>query len=56
MVAAVVAQRSSTGGYPWTIEGDSSTVVYIKNVTDNALQYVLQLSYEGGVYAPGIRL
>lgn len=51
----IVAQRSATGGYPWYIEGDSSTVVYIKNVTDEDRQYTLQLRYDGGVYALGVQ-
>jgi len=49
------AQRSATGGYPWYIEGSSSTVVYIKNVTDEERQYTLQLRYDGGVYALGVQ-
>lgn len=48
-------QPSSTGGYPWRIEGDSSTVVYIKNVTDQPREYNLQLNFNGGVYAPGLK-
>ncbi|MCA1626478.1 MAG: hypothetical protein LC742_00720 [Acidobacteria bacterium] len=48
-----MAQKSSTGGYPWFIEGDSSTVVYVKNVTGQAQQYVLQLNYPGGAYTLG---
>lgn len=51
----IAAQRSATGGYPWYIEGDSSTVVYIKNVTDQERQYTLQLRYDGGVYALGVQ-
>lgn len=51
----IVAQRSATGGYPWYIEGNSSTVVYIKNVTDEERQYTLQLRYDGGVYALGVQ-
>ena len=49
------AQPSSTGGYPWFINGSSSTVVYITNVTDQPQQYVLQLNFQGGVYAPGLK-
>ena len=49
------AQPSSTGGYPWRLEGTSSTFVYITNVTENPQHYVLQLNFEGGVYAPGQR-
>lgn len=49
------AQPSSTGGYPWSIRGSSSTFVYLTNVTDRPQQYVLQLNFQGGVYAPGLK-
>lgn len=49
------AQPSSTGGYPWSIDGGSSTLVYITNVTDRPQQYVLQLNFQGAVYAPGLK-
>ena len=55
------AQRSATGGYPWKIEGDTSTFIYIKNVTDRPQQYFLQLNYTGadgtiaGTYATGLK-
>jgi hypothetical protein len=51
----VPAQRSGTGGYPWFIEGDSSTFVYIKNVTDKEQQYTFSLTYEGGDYSLGLK-
>ena len=51
----IVAQRSATGGYPWYIDENSSTVVYIKNVTDEERQYTLQLRYDGGIYALGVQ-
>lgn len=41
---------SSTGTYPWSIAGSSSTVVYVKNATDKPQQYTMQISYEGGSY------
>ncbi len=49
------SEPSSTGGYPWKIDGSSSTFVYITNVTDRPQQYVLQLNFDGGVYAPGLK-
>lgn len=49
------AMPSSTGGYPWYIEGDSSTVAYVKNVTDEPHQYTLQLTFLGGVYSLGLK-
>lgn len=35
-----LVQRSPTGGYPWYIEGDSSTTVFIKNITPRQQDYV----------------
>ncbi|HXG65560.1 MAG TPA: Ig-like domain-containing protein, partial [Blastocatellia bacterium] len=49
------AQQSSTGGYPWYIDETSATVVYVKNVTDQPQEYVLELSYPGGAYTLGLR-
>lgn len=49
------AQRSSTGGYPWFIDGDSSTTVYIKNTAPHPQQYYLQLTHPAGVYSVGVR-
>ena len=46
---------SGTGGYPWRVEGESSTFVYIKNVTDQAQEYKLQLDFPGGVYGLGLK-
>jgi hypothetical protein len=51
----VPAQRSGTGGYPWRIAGNSSTFVYLKNTTDQPQDYTFQMSYEGGVYALGLK-
>jgi hypothetical protein len=50
-----LAQRSPTGGYPWYIEGDSSTTVYIKNITDHPQQYVAHILFAGGVYTAGVQ-
>lgn len=47
----IAAQRSATGGYPWYIDGSSSTVVYIKNVTDEPRQFRMYLTFNGGEYA-----
>ena len=48
-----LAQRSPTGGYPWYIEGDSSTTVYIKNITDHPQQYTAHILFSGGMYTAG---
>ena len=39
-------QKSPTGGYPWRIEGISTTKVYIKNITDREQYYVAYLKWE----------
>jgi hypothetical protein len=49
------ALPSATGGYPWSLVDNSSTVVYIKNVTNRPQQYSLQLTFAGGVYALGLK-
>jgi len=49
------AQRSSTGGYPWSDDGHSSTTVYIKNTAEHAQRYFLELGYPGGVYSIGVK-
>lgn len=46
----VAAQRSATGGYPWYVEGDSSTQVYIKNATDQPRQFRMYIMYASGAY------
>lgn len=48
-----LAQRSSTGGYPWRIEGSSSTNVYIKNITDRKQRYIAYLHHPDGIYMIG---
>jgi len=49
------AQENSTGKYPWMIQDSASTFVYLKNTTDHPQKYQLQVNYEGGAYAPGIK-
>ena len=46
-------QRSSTGNYPWSIDDNSATVVYIKNATDTPKRYTMFLSYEDGYWVTG---
>jgi hypothetical protein len=40
--------RSSTGGYPWRIDGNSSTMVYVKNSADNPQHYFMNIHFDGG--------
>lgn len=46
---------TSAGGYPWKTDGDFTTIVYIKNETDEPKRYIADLIYEGGGYTLGIR-
>ena len=46
---------SSTGQYPWGIDGSSSTFVYLKNATDKPQQYHLQINFADGVYSLGMK-
>lgn len=46
---------SSTGGYPWFVDDDRSTTVFLKNTTSTKEIYRLQIAFAGGVYAPGIK-
>ncbi len=49
-------QRSPTGGYPWLIEGTSKTETYIKNISEQAQDYVAFLVWEnGGMYMIGLK-
>jgi hypothetical protein len=47
---------SSTGGYPWFIKETSSTVVLIKNVTDEPQEFMLSIVYTGGQWGSDIRI
>ncbi len=46
---------SSTGGYPWFINGSSSTVVFIKNVTSEQQEFMLDIIYSGGHWGSNVR-
>jgi len=47
--------QSSTGTYPWSLDGGSSAVVYIKNTTGEARDYTMDLQFSGGTYVFGIK-
>jgi hypothetical protein len=49
------AQTSSTGVYPFYLDYGSSTMVYIKNTTDQEQRYITHLNYEGGAYMIGAK-
>jgi hypothetical protein len=46
----IMAQRSSTGGYPWRFEDNTETMVYLKNVSDKKQDYVLEVKFDGAGY------
>ncbi len=46
---------SSTGTYPWSLDGDSKAIVYLQNVTDATRKYTVQIDYEGGSYVLGVK-
>ena len=49
----IYALRSSTGGYPWSIDGNSSTMVYIKNSAAQQQHYFMNVRFDGGDYQIG---
>jgi len=49
------SQKINTGKYPWSIERNSSSVVYLKNVTDEAQEYSMYLRFPDGAYVPRSR-
>ncbi len=46
---------SSTGGYPWFIDGTASTVVFIKNTTTEDQQFHLDVVYTGGRWGSNLQ-
>jgi hypothetical protein len=40
----------STGGYPWRLDGDYSSIITISNTRDSASKYLVTINYEGGRY------
>ncbi len=46
---------SSAGGFPWKVDGDYTTVIFIKNEADAPKRYIGNLTYEGGTYSLGVR-
>ena len=47
---------SATGGYFWRVESSRTSLVVLKNMTDEPQRYNLEIRYEGGVWAPGLRV
>ncbi len=46
---------SSAGGYPWKVDGDFTTIVYIKNETDTERDFTISLHHTGGIYTLGLK-
>src|SRR5262249_38376607 len=49
------AIMSSTGGYPWFINDEGSTVVFIKNTTSEPQRFLLDIVYPGGMWGSNLR-
>lgn len=45
---------SSAGGFPWKVDGNYNTIVYIKNETEVLKRITADLLYPGGKYALGV--
>jgi hypothetical protein len=48
------ATKGSAGNYPWKLDEEASTVVYLKNVTDRIQKYTVQVDFEDGSYVLGL--
>lgn len=42
--------NSRGGSYPWGIDGDLQSIVHIRNTTDKAARFTIQLDFDGGSY------
>jgi hypothetical protein len=47
--------RSMTGAYPWQIDGDYKSIVYVTNITDAPVEAAVELAYDGGKFTIGPR-
>ncbi len=47
---------SSAGGYPWDVDTGSTTVFYVKNITDEPQTHSWQVDFEGGVFTSGLEI
>ncbi|MEK6407962.1 MAG: hypothetical protein AABN34_13455 [Acidobacteriota bacterium] len=39
------------GCYPWNIEGDTQSIIHVRNTTDEKALFTIQLDWDGGSYA-----
>lgn len=46
--------KGSAGNYPWKLDQETATVVYLKNVTDRIQKYTAQVDFEDGSYVLGL--
>ena len=54
-IVDAAAQPSSTGYYPWSIDDNNSSFVYLTNASDQPQQYTMSIRFEGGIYSLGLR-
>jgi hypothetical protein len=46
---------SGTGGYFWRLEGSRTTLVLLKNMTEEPQRYTLTVRHAEGAWAPGLQ-
>jgi hypothetical protein len=49
------ATKGSAGNYPWRLDGDTTTWVYLKNTSREVQSYTVQVDFAGGGYVLGLR-
>jgi hypothetical protein len=49
------AKRNSTGGYPWKLDDDYTSIISITNVGEAPAKFIAAISYTGGKYIPAER-
>jgi len=47
--------RNSTGSYPWRIDGDYTSTIFITNVGSEPAKFVGSINYDGGTYRFDVR-
>jgi len=46
-----VSMNRLSGSHPWTLEGDTRSLIHVRNTTDETARFTIQLDYDGGSYA-----
>lgn len=48
----LMSMNSTSGSYPFRLDGGYNTVLHLKNLTDKKVRAIVQIRYEGGTYHP----